>query len=114
MDQPYSLNPTSAPVAQEIPTNLPTIEDVLHTRISTLRHIPKAVRNDLSLHFTRILENISHHPDSVIHWTYLLLFPKCVLFAPSRGGKMHFRERQDAIRKKTLHVEGGADPRTVG
>ena len=77
--------PPPQPSLPHIP-DLPPLSEVLQTYISTLDHIPRARRDSCAIELSIIQEKIVSDP-SVYNWTLLLIFAKCVLFTPLRGGR---------------------------
>ena len=77
--------PPPQPSLPHIP-DLPPLSEVLQTYISTLDHIPRARRDSCAIELSIIHEKIVSDP-SVYNWTLLLIFAKCVLFTPLRGGR---------------------------
>lgn len=66
--------------------DLPSLDDVLETLITTLEHIPRACRDSCAASLTSLITKAVSDPTSY-NYRLILMFPKAVLFSPIRGGR---------------------------
>ena len=64
--------------------DIPSLDLVLATYVTTLNHIPRACRDSCCYTLSVLHSNIVNDP-SIFNWSLLLLFPKTVLASPPRG-----------------------------
>ena len=57
------------------------------TRISTIKRIPRASRNNAASKLSQIIDTLISDSNNIDFWILLLLFPKACLRVPSRGGQ---------------------------
>ena len=96
------LPPASAPIDA-----LPSLELVLLSRVPTLQHVPKAVRDSWTLLLCEVLSDITTYPSEVGHWCKLFMLPKCVLMNPPRGGRSHWRDTLKLVLARIQKWKGG-------
>ena len=80
------IPPSSSSTLESPHPDLPNLDIVLATHITTLNHIPKASRDSCCYALSVLHNNIVSNP-SIYNWSLLLLFSKLVLANPVRGGK---------------------------
>ena len=83
---PQLIPPSTPPHPPLSHPILPSLDLVLSTHIPTLSHIPRACRDSCCFSLSLIHNNIANDP-SPFHWSLLLIFAKCVLAVPIRGGR---------------------------
>ena len=96
------LPPASPPIDA-----LPSLELVLLSRMPTLQHVPKAVRDSWALLLCEVLSDITTCPSEVGHWCKLFMLPKCVLMNPPRGGRSHCRDTLKLVLARIQKWKGG-------
>ena len=89
-----SVPPASTPPSFH--PDLPSLDDVMETHISTLDHIPKACRDTCAAILSSLLNKATNDPSS-FNYRLILLFSKVVLFTPLRGGRNSSRNLSSAI-----------------
>ena len=78
---------------------VPTLDEILQSCVPVLRFIPKPLRKEFNQLLQGTLDNVNHNPTSNAHHLLLNAFPKCILQAPKRGGRMHFKEKQRFLKR---------------
>ena len=87
------------------PPLIPTLDDLLASTISTVRHIPNACRGAVSSCLSSLLEVfVLRRSWESLH--RLQSFPKLVLRSSKRAGKAHAKQIADILRRLRL-FEGG-------
>ena len=95
----HGVHPTCRPAARAAAVDgadpmdtdalpLPSLTAIQAAKTATLRHVPGVARHSWNQVFTRALSAVVHNNDDKA-WRELLMLPKCVLCAPTRGGRRH-------------------------
>ena len=95
----HGVHPTCRPAARAAAVDgadpmdtdalpLPSLTAIQAAKTATLRHVPGVARHSWNQVFTRALSAVVHSNDDKA-WRELLMLPKCVLCAPTRGGRRH-------------------------
>ena len=91
---PVPPSPPISPVSSQSrqPPNLPTLESVLGTHISTLHHVPKGARDSWAASLNTSISSIVANPSDSSLWLKLLMLAKCILASPAFGHRLRWRE----------------------
>ena len=104
-DHLYALPPP--PDAFILPDHLPSLEEITRTKVNTMVFIPIGARNDVTRLFTEILYDVVRHPDAIPRWSLLLLMAKCILAAPPRGGRRHYKDQEKMVKERVRRWKAG-------
>ena len=107
---PTAADPTSQqPAASQSPENtilstniLPSIEQIGTAKVTTLAHVPKALRTKWADALSNSCQRILRDPDNINAWKALLMLPKCTLFCPPKSRNQTWREKENFTRSKLL------------
>ena len=97
-DQPSSLY--SAP-------SLPSILEIVQVTLPTLQHVPKGVRSDWAGLLADLSSNIMRNPLCLEKWRRLFMLPCCILASPVRGGRSHWRQTLETVRRRIRRWKAG-------
>ena len=98
-----SHSPLNAPCP---PGLVPSFEEILGARISTIRHIPNACRDAVATCLASLLQAFLHKQSwEALH--RLQCFPKLVLRASKRAGKAHTKQTAMDISRRLRMFEAG-------
>ena len=61
---------------------LPSIEEVLKVKVSTLHHVPKGARSLWGSLLATVLDNVTSNPKNNETFVKLFMLPRCILFSP--------------------------------
>ena len=102
-----SCNGPCTPLTNDCPNNLlPSFEEVLAARISTVRRIPGACRRGVAACLCSLVSAFTQNPSwESLH--SLQCFPKLVLRAPKRAGKAHTKQLAADIARRLRMFEAG-------
>lgn len=107
LDHDHYTRPAPLEELPFLPPDLPLLDEIFKTRVPTFRHVPKSSKNEWAKLFAEVTEAAAGNPGSVGLWTMLYMLPKCILFAPLRGRRMHFREMHKVIQERISLWRGG-------
>ena len=86
---------------------LPSIHTILQVKLPTLQHIPKVVRNEWASILSDLCSDIVRHPSCMAKWQLLFMLPRCILASPVRGGRSHYRETLELVRRRIRRWKAG-------
>ena len=97
------------PNHEDMPTHrsFPSLLSVVSTRVPTLQHIAKAIRNDWAGVVTDVLSHIDARPSDITAWTKFFLMAKCILPSPSQGGYRQWRHIFNTVRDRVRWWKAG-------
>ena len=113
--------PVSAPSLSSIPsTTVTPPPHIIHRfffpsfmglhiflRSSSLRHVPKGVRNSLADLLFHVFSAIFHNPSDLDNWLKLFLLPRCILANPPNGDRLGWRKLQEIVTSRIRKWERG-------
>ena len=89
---PGDCSPIGAP--------LPSLDDILRARVPTLRHVPKAARDDWARLVGDVFSSVSSSMSEVDSWCKVFMLARCILANPPRGGRSHWRDTLKVVRTR--------------
>ena len=102
--------PLIVPSVSSQPSDSAAFDDIFRVYIPTLRHVPKATRNEWASLLASHLDEVCRDPQDLGAWTRLLCLPKWILPASPRGGKKHWREKEKEVRKNIHKAKANPGP----
>ena len=97
-DQPSSIY--SAP-------SLPSILEIVQVSLPTLQHVPKGVRSEWAALLADLSSDIVRNPLCLEKWRRLFMLPRCILASPVRGGRSHWRQTLETVRRRIRRWKAG-------
>ena len=88
-------------------SSLPSWASIFSLRSSTLRHVPKGVRNSWADLLFHVFSAIIHHPSDLDNWLKLFILPRCILANPPNGDRLGWRKLQEIVTSRIRKWERG-------
>ena len=79
---------------------LPSMNEILRVCVPTLRHVPKAARDDWARLVGDVLSSVSTSMQEIDAWCKVFMLPRCILANPPRGGRLHWRDTLKLVRSR--------------
>ena len=79
---------------------LPSLDDILRAQVPTLRHVPKAARDDWARQVGDVFSSVSSSMSEVDSWCKVIMLARCILANPPRGGRSHWRDTLKVVRTR--------------
>ena len=96
--------------SRSTPPQLPSLVKVLSSQpTSTLRHVPKSLRNTWSEILMSTLNEILQSPVDMSGWVKLLIVAQCLLAAPPRQGRAHMRDTEKIVKERMRRWKAGEE-----
>ena len=89
---------------------LPSWNSIFSIRSSTLRHVPKGVRNSWADLLFHVFSAIIHNPSDLDNWLKLFLLPRCILANPPNGDRLGWRKLLKIVSSRIRKWERGDIP----
>ena len=79
---------------------LPSMDEILRVRLPTLRHVPKAARDDWARLVGDVLSSVSTSMQEIDDWCKVFMLARCILANPPRGGRLHWCDTLRLVRSR--------------
>ena len=76
------------------------MDEILRVRLPTLRHVPKAARDDWARLVGDVLSSVSTSMQEIDDWCKVFMLARCILANPPRGGRLHWRDTLRLVRSR--------------
>ena len=102
--RPYSSLPSNKvpdqPSSMYSAPSLPSILEIVQVTLPTLQHVPKGVRSEWAGLLADLSSDIVRNPLCLEKWRRLFMLPRCILASPVRGGRSHWRQTLETVRRR--------------